>query len=137
MNYTEVVKKVNIRKHKQINSVLLLLFFSVITASAQMNTSSSGPYHILGKSMVELKKESPSAQIPVLPTLLITNNAMAQAGPLDSKSTYLNYQAPKAYSFEHLAFFCRLEVKMEKASKMPVRFRLGTVDYVDRMEGKY
>lgn len=137
MNYTEVVKKVSIRKHKQINSVLLLLLFSVITASAQMSTTSSGPYHILGKSMVALKKESPTPKLPILPTLLTAKNNLAQAGPLDSKATYLNYQAPKAYSFEHLAFFCRLEVKMEKASKMPVRFRLGTVDYVDRMEGKY
>ncbi len=43
----------------------------------------------------------------------------------------------KAYHFKDLALFCRLEVQMEKAAKFPVKFRLGEVQYVDRMEGKY
>lgn len=34
------------------------------------------------------------------------------------------------------AFFCRMEVKAEKVSKIPVLFRLGSVDHVERMEGK-
>lgn len=41
------------------------------------------------------------------------------------------------YSTSELAFFCRLEVKMEKATKMPVRFRLGDVQQVDYLEGKF
>ncbi|MEZ4984210.1 MAG: hypothetical protein R2795_04100 [Saprospiraceae bacterium] len=35
-----------------------------------------------------------------------------------------------------LAFFCRVEVKMEKAARIPVLFRLGDVPYVDKLEGK-
>ncbi len=41
-----------------------------------------------------------------------------------------------AYKYEDLALFCRLEVQMEKAARFPVKFRLGEVQYVDRMEGK-
>jgi len=36
-----------------------------------------------------------------------------------------------------LAFFCRIEVKLEKSSKIPVRFRLGEVQAVDAKEGKW
>ncbi len=40
------------------------------------------------------------------------------------------------FSPADLAFFCRLEYKMEKALKFPVRIRLGEVQYVEEMEGK-
>ncbi len=43
---------------------------------------------------------------------------------------------PKIYTFNNLAFFCKVEVKLEKATKFPVKFRLGDVNYVDRLEGK-
>lgn len=43
---------------------------------------------------------------------------------------------PKAYNFEDLAFFCKIEVQLDQQTAMPVRFRLGTVNYVDRLEGK-
>jgi len=43
---------------------------------------------------------------------------------------------PKIYSFEELAFFCKIEVELEKATGLPVKFRLGSVPYVDRLEGK-
>lgn len=36
-----------------------------------------------------------------------------------------------------LPTFCRIEVQMEKATKIPVKFRLGEVQYVERLEGKY
>ena len=36
-----------------------------------------------------------------------------------------------------MPFFCDIEAKMEKASKIPVRFRLGDAQAVDRKEGKW
>ena len=41
-----------------------------------------------------------------------------------------------AYDYNDLAFFCKIEVKLEKALKLPVKFRLGSVQYVDYLEGK-
>lgn len=43
---------------------------------------------------------------------------------------------PKAYDFQRLSLFCKLEVHIEKAVKLPVRLRLGDVQYVDWLEGK-
>lgn len=36
-----------------------------------------------------------------------------------------------------LGFFCRQEIKFEKITKIPFRFRLGSVEECDRMEGKH
>ena len=134
MNCTKEVKRASIRR---IRSLLFLFWCWTSTVTAQINTTTASPYHILGKSIVELKQESTNPKMPILPVLLVKDWSNNPTGPISNESSYLNYQAPKAYNFNHLAFFCRLEVRMEKATKMPVRFRLGTVDYVDRLEGKY
>ena len=36
-----------------------------------------------------------------------------------------------------LSFFCRQEIRFEKATKIPFKFRVGSVEDCDRMEGKY
>ena len=43
---------------------------------------------------------------------------------------------PAAFDYEELAVFCKLEYKMEKAFKFPVKIRLGEVQYTERREGK-
>jgi hypothetical protein len=37
---------------------------------------------------------------------------------------------------DNLAYFCKKEIKFEKVTKIPFRFRLGSVQYVDYLEGK-
>ena len=43
---------------------------------------------------------------------------------------------PEVYDYDHLGFFCKWEVKLQQATRWPVKFRLGDVDYVDWLEGK-
>ena len=42
---------------------------------------------------------------------------------------------PDFYS-QNFGFFCKKELQFEKATMTPFRFRLGTVQYCDWMEGK-
>lgn len=41
-----------------------------------------------------------------------------------------------SYGAPRVPFFCRLEKKLEETSKINTRFRLGSLDYVNQLEGK-
>lgn len=67
-----------------------------------------------------------------LPTIIQLN----QQEP-ENNTIIENYTpVPKVYNYEELAFFCKLEVQMEKSTKIPIRFRLGDVQYIEKLEGK-
>lgn len=83
------------------------------------------------------------ASSPILnaPLLSVDYSTPATAprylSPLMLSQPALSQQQPSCYAMADLAFFCRLEVKLERATKMPVRFRLGDVQQVDYLEGKF
>jgi hypothetical protein len=43
---------------------------------------------------------------------------------------------PSVFSVETLPFFCKIEYKMGLQKKLPLKFRLGDVQYVDELEHK-
>lgn len=43
---------------------------------------------------------------------------------------------PEDYYSTHIGFFCRKELQLEKLTKIPFRLRLGSLDYVNTLEGK-
>ena len=49
--------------------------------------------------------------------------------------TVTHILSPDFYT-RQLGFFCTQEIKFEKITKIPFKFRLGSVEDCDRMEGK-
>lgn len=43
---------------------------------------------------------------------------------------------PSVFAVDKMPFFCKIEYKMGLNKKLPVKFRLGDVQYVDELEGK-
>ncbi|MFT4155264.1 hypothetical protein [Parafilimonas sp.] len=45
-------------------------------------------------------------------------------------------QLPGNFYAKQLPFFCSKELQVQKAIGFPVKFRVGTVEYCDKLEGK-
>jgi hypothetical protein len=57
--------------------------------------------------------------------------------PLDSlKNLPMRVLASNYYS-SNLPFFCKQELQIQKLTKVPIKFRIGSVEEVDRLEGKH
>lgn len=65
-----------------------------------------------------------------LPTLKVSQN-FSSTPPLPTIKAL-----PTGYYYNSIGFFCQKELQVEKALKMPLKFRLGSLNYTDKMEGK-
>lgn len=65
--------------------------------------------------------------IPVLPTSTLK----------DSSSITPFRLLPEDYYTRNLSFFCKKELQVEKITKLPLRFRLGSLEQVNILEGKH
>ena len=81
--------------------------------------------------MLYSQKVEPRADFRILPKLYINKYTTG----LDSlNSTYIF--TGKKFNVGTLPFFCKMEHKLSAKAKIPVRIRLGSLDYVNRLEGK-
>lgn len=103
-----------------------LLFVAVSWAQKDMA--------IDGKSILELRQQNSHFQ-PLTPFFSSSSFTPLSSSPAPSVFQQ-KAAAPSIYSCENLAFFCKIEVKLEQSTGFPVKFRLGNVEYVDRLEGK-
>jgi hypothetical protein len=117
------------------------IFLLFIACLATARTAAQSSHRIAGKSIVALRQEE--VAVPMQHRLL-----QQSFMPLYYPLFRFRGQAPgasaaerspallRAFSPSDLAFFCRLEFKLEKTVRFPVKIRLGEVQYVDQLEGK-
>lgn len=101
--------------------IFFYIFFQSIIVEAQIAN-----YQLL-KQQFSYQREFKFEKI-VLPNVNIFNQR--------EETIVASNPIPKAYNYEHLAFFCKLEVKIESVTKLPIKFRLGDFQYIEKLEGK-
>ena len=133
MNYIVAVKENSVQRIIKYSFLFVLFWLSAII---DINAQSYTP--IEGKSIMSLRYEEPHQNTVSLKTKAFTRSLLT---PFfleeNSFESFTKPMAiPSAYKYDELGMFCKWEVQMEKAAKIPVKFRLGEVQYVERMEGK-
>jgi hypothetical protein len=93
-------------------------------------------YSILGKNIHALTQQRVEAFSFFQKHTFSKNNQKNIEKTPFSSTTYIVPTQARYYCYDKLAFFCKLEVKMEQQFHTPIKFRLGGVDYVDWLEGK-
>ena len=117
---------VNLRKKEgsivQRKKTFLVVCVSILTAA--VHAQSRPPF------MVEKIIFTPK----FIPVLHLSSQPATPSPPAFSPAR-INAVEANYYS-DHLGFFCKKELSIEKATRLPLRFRLGSLDYVNKLEGK-
>ena len=110
--------------------VCALLFF--MTGGPHLLVAQQALLPIAGQSMPALRKTDLPLTLPAFSFRFIRpfNNSTQSDTPQIP-------DIPKAYVYQELGFFCKVEVQLEKRTRIPIKIRLGEVQYVERLEGKY
>jgi hypothetical protein len=77
-------------------------------------------------------------QNPALPKFIYNHKATnyVRHFETDSVSAFSSLsKTPRYAEYNELGWFCTLDLKMDLKMKMPMRFRLGTLEEVNRKEG--
>ena len=117
-------------------AVLCLLVWLI---SPKLKAQESGTF-------LRFQNQFPTALMVVIPDWLATLDTSKNThhfSPIKAPAKWQSVMAPspdrspRVYNYHEIGIFCKLDVKLDKVSKLPIRFRLGTQEVVDRKEGKY
>ncbi len=131
-------------KNRKLSFAILLIVFLVIgNLSAQSKIGVQAPPF---KSAVFVSPSNTFLSVPDLeldkaPLLMKTPYFSPHWKPKPFNSNLatdvLNVLAiVRPFNYQDMPFFCKIEFQLELAAKFPVKFRLGDVHHVDRLEQK-
>ena len=103
------------------------LFISLVISILLFNSQVSNAQNLINFSSVENRVVKMDSFPPMINYLAI---------PTDNNVKKTVFSISPNAAFCNVAFFCRQELKLEKAIKVPLRFRLGSLDQANYYEGK-
>jgi hypothetical protein len=114
-------KFTNIQQRK-VNKKAKIIFFCMVfvAANAFSQNQEKNPSKLLQQLLLKIPSEK-------------TFHAFKMTGP----SAVVKQIITPNYYTDRLGYFCKQEIKFEKNTRIPLRFRLGSVVDCDRLEGKY
>jgi hypothetical protein len=111
---------------------LILLVLVTWTSQLVLAQTSTVPA-IKGKSLTELKKERVRMDTN-FDFVSVFSNIKQPPAPTDIRRELL--QLSNDQRVYHYGIFCKWEEKIQHVSKIPLKFRLGSLDYVNYLEKK-
>ena len=109
--------------------VLLLIFSTKIFSQQQLPRIAQNSPHTLDFFSAISAKDSINQY--ARQRILIGNGAF----PVSDNTGLIQILRPGCYTSK-LPFFCKKEWQFEKNTSLPLRLRLGSLDYVNKLEGK-
>jgi len=123
------VRKKNSKVSRLQGFIVAGLFF-LLTQTAESQSFSEG------KNLFQLRESTCDLPIPSRVKVAKLQTQFNGQTILGRKAEALSPIFLPRWAAEQLPFFCRIEHGVAKNSAVPFKFRLGSVEYVDWLEGK-
>jgi hypothetical protein len=115
---------------QRIYKFLVVLF---LLAFCQQVNAQLKPLSVAPQPVIFIKYNTPQPAMGGNSRAVLANTSMFVPGLF---SPMAQAALEPDYYTRHFGFFCKKELQLEKSTAIPLRFRLGTLDYVNKLEGK-